>query len=243
MAGHHRWWAGELKDVPRANLVVQPGNRGTATAILHALIRILRQDEHAIVVVHPCDHGIASEVTLIAALDQAIASASGSSDLVLLGVVPDDPETEYGWIVPDGRDPGLHRVQAFVEKPHSPHAHRLREQGGLWNTFLFAVRARALFDHYIRSAPQLVDAYLAWIAEHGWDDQAMTGFYASLAPFDFSRDVLQHASSTLRVLPVHGSGWTDLGTPARVEAWLDRAHRSPATSETRATPGAAGAAR
>lgn len=231
---HHAWWAGDLRDIPVENVVVQPRNRGTTVAILHALIAILERDVDAIVVVHPCDHGVEHQAPLLAALDQAIDAAARSPDeLVLLGMAPKDPETEYGWIIPGpGGTAAARRVGAFVEKPPSPVAHRLMEQGGLWNAFTFAVSAQGLLRMLGRSVPHLVDAYLERMSPTGWRPGALAGFYESIPASDFSRDVLERCADALRVVPVSPCGWTDLGTPARVEAWLER-KRTPCGSPPR----------
>jgi len=54
---------------------------------------------------------------------------------------------------------------------------------------------------------------------------------ASLPYADFSHDVLQCSVAHLRVVPVRGSGWTDLGTPSRLDTWLRR-QRSRVYDET-----------
>jgi mannose-1-phosphate guanylyltransferase len=46
---------------------------------------------------------------------------------------------------------------------------------------------------------------------------ALAQLYAKLKPFDFSREILQHQTAYLRVIRVPPCGWTDLGTPHRVE--------------------------
>ena len=45
---------------------------------------------------------------------------------------------------------------------------------------------------------------------------ALGELYERLPNLDFSRDVLEGAEDTLRVLAVPGCGWSDLGTPQRV---------------------------
>lgn len=225
VAAHQRqWWHDELRDVPRDNIVVQPRNRGTTLAILHALFHILRRDLDATVVIHPCDHGVASEAPLLAAFDQALARAVRSpGDLVLIGAVPDDPESEYGWILPiSGSDQIPAPVAAFVEKPASPVAHRLLKAGGLWNTFLFAVSGLGLLEMMVRAVPRLVETYLDRMSATGWLGESLADFYASAPASDFSHDVLERFGRQLFVVPLGSGIWTDLGTPARLEAWLVR---------------------
>lgn len=56
---HRRWWDGELRDIPRSHIVVQPRNRGTAAGILLPLLRIVSEDPDATVFVTPSDHFVA----------------------------------------------------------------------------------------------------------------------------------------------------------------------------------------
>lgn len=225
-AHHRRWWSEDLRDVDPSNIVVQPRNRGTTIAILHALIHVLRRDLDATVVVHPSDHGVESEAPLIAALRHALARAvRRPGDCVLIGAVPGDPETEYGWIVPHpGTVDGVAAVDAFVEKPASAVAHRLLKAGGLWNTFLFAVSGLGLLEMIFRAVPELAGRYLDRMSATGWRGDSLRQFYDSAPISDFSHDVLERCGPRLHVVPLEG-GWTDLGTPARLEAWLERGRR------------------
>jgi mannose-1-phosphate guanylyltransferase len=96
------------------------------------------------------------------------------------------------------------------------------EQGGLWNAFIFAASAHGLLRMFRRTVPRLIDAYLEGMSSTGWRPRALAGFYESTHASDFSRDVLERCGADLRVVPVSPCGWTDLGTPARLEAWLER---------------------
>jgi hypothetical protein len=55
-------------------------------------------------------------------------------------------------------------------------------------------------------------------------DRAWRELYADLPTLDFSRDVLAEHAAGLKVLAVPACGWTDLGTPRRVEQALARHH-------------------
>jgi mannose-1-phosphate guanylyltransferase len=193
---HHRaWWMPELCHLPQANVLVQPQNRGTAVALLHALVHVLVRDDDPILVVYPCDHGVDEEGPLQRAVDRAVHAASGPErPLVLLGVSPKAPETQYGWIVPERGGPGLVRaVHRFEEKPSLRDACALMQQGGLWNSLIFAVSGRGLLGLFLKSVPRLVEAYLWRMPERDRPREALEACFASLPFTDFSRDILERS--------------------------------------------------
>jgi mannose-1-phosphate guanylyltransferase len=220
-AQHHRWWEGALLALPDKNIIVQPENRGTANGILMPLMHILARDPGASVVVLPADHYLRDEATFSNSLRAAAALAAASPDVIyLLGIEPDEPDTELGYIVPTKRsDYGVSHVSKFVEKPPLKLARALKSQGALWNTFIIAASVRSFIALY-EERFAAVAAEMRALAEvdpgtrHG--AAAASGLYQRLAPIDFSRDVLEGQEAMLRVLAAPNCGWTDLGTPRRV---------------------------
>ena len=98
---HQTYYAPILADAPDKNLVVQPGNRGTAPAILYSLLRIAVRDPQAVVVLFPSDHYISDNAKFMAQIRTALHTAHQRRDIVvLLGLDPESPEVEYGWIEP-----------------------------------------------------------------------------------------------------------------------------------------------
>jgi mannose-1-phosphate guanylyltransferase len=212
-ADHVRWWRAELAGHADGNIIVQPCNRGTAAGLLLPLLEILDRDPDARIVVLASDHYVRDEAVLVASMQRALDGLSRQDEPVtLLGITPDAPEPDYGWIVPSETDgSGTRRVQRFVEKPQADVARQLRWQGGVWNSFLLAARGAELLSMIHRRAPDLVEAL-----EVGRRDDAVAQAYATSRTVDFSRDILEGQQSCLRVLTVPPCGWTDLGTPARV---------------------------
>ena len=149
-AQHRRWWAPLLDTLPPENVIEQPENRGTAYGILLPLLQIAACDSAATVVVFPADHYVRDEAALAIALREAVAIAGADRDAAcLLGVEPDEPDTELGYIVPAERR--YHRASAvveFIEKPFLNRACALLDQGALWNVFILASSAKALLALY-----------------------------------------------------------------------------------------------
>ena len=209
---HRQWWTPVLSYLPDQNVIVQPQNRGTAYGILLPLLRIADRDPNAIVVVLPADHFLRDEETMMASVGQAAELAAANREsLYLLGVEPEEPDTELGYIVPAPRSRDIPaRVLRFIEKPTQAQARALVEQGALWNIFIMAASVRALLGLFDgRYAPTIA-------AMRDLNESRVASLYEKLPVKDFSRDVLQGNESMLKVVSVPSCGWTDLGTPKRI---------------------------
>ncbi len=213
---HRAFWRDELADLPAENVLVQPASRGTAPGILLPALHVARRDPGAKMVVLPSDHHVENEAALRASFGVALDAIERERDrIALLGVTPDSPDTQYGWIVPSGRvDRGLRPIELFVEKPPLETARALEKRGGLWSSFLFACHVATLLEGFERALPALHCAFLAASGARSAGERE--ALYRSIAPADFSRDVLERITSRLGVIAVPACGWSDLGTPARV---------------------------
>lgn len=229
---HRCWWSSELNRLPSEHVLAQIDNRGTAVAILHALLHVLRRDAHATLVILPSDHGVTAETVLLDSIGLAARMAERDHKLVLLGAAPEHPETEYGYVLPGGDVAGgMRNVERFVEKPEPRLARELLAVGALWNTFVCAGSGQALLALYRESQPRMLRGYLDFLAAHDADVMVGRAQFRALPCVDFSRDVLQSAAHRLRVLTVPPCGWTDLGTPRRVDQWLDRPSTCPSVAD------------
>jgi mannose-1-phosphate guanylyltransferase len=232
---HRRWWEGALHALPAKNVIVQPQNRGTAIGILLPLLHILSRDLEARVVLLPSDHYVRQEALLTSAIRQALECLQGRyHESVLLGLKPEDPDPDLGYILPgssDGR--GALTVARFVEKPPAAMARELIAAGGLWNAFIVVSTALSLLGLFLARIPDIVNAMRA--AQESDEDgdsggAAMIELYKKLPTLDFSRDIVAGQESAFRTLPVPQCGWSDLGTPKRVAEALSRCSPPEVTS-------------
>lgn len=220
-AQHRRWWAPELTEIPQHNVIIQPENRGTAAGILLPLLWISRLDTAATAVVLPSDHFVTSEETLMVALTDAISAVTRSDvPVMLLGIRPNGPEEEYGWIVPraGGARCPCH-VASFKEKPDASTSARLLQGGALLNSFIIVADVRRLLALFREALPQLwqpFEVMTASATDASWTGDDLATLYRSIPAFDFSRDLLEGVADRLWVYPVPPCGWSDLGTPERL---------------------------
>lgn len=219
---HETFYREELRDVDDSNIIVQPINRGTGVAIALAILQILQRDRDAMVVLVPSDHYYSNVEALGRTIRSAVCGAGEYQDaLVLLGSRADYAEIEYGWIEP-GRmltnaSAPLLRVNRFWEKPSLQEARELLRTGCLWNTFVTTGYAETFLNLLCSEVPNLI-LYLNQAPAEGGIDAA----FQKLPAVDFSRAVLSRQSHRLLSVRDTDSGWTDLGSPARVYDVLTR---------------------
>jgi mannose-1-phosphate guanylyltransferase len=221
---HERFYRPLLTDVRSGNLVVQHANRGTAPAILYALLRIAVQEPDARVVVLPSDHYVSHDVGFMHHVDAAFWALARWPELtILLGITPDRPEVQYGWIEPGqalSDSPSLYRIGRFWEKPAPRVALAVWGRGALWNSFVMVARATSLLALMERATPSLYRAFSECTDALGTpaEPEVFQRLYSRIAPMDFSRGVLAEDRADLAVLPVSGIGWSDVGDPERLRA-------------------------
>ena len=222
---HAPYFQGILSGASAPSFLIQPQNRGTATAVLYALLRDARRRPSGPVVVLPSDHWVSDDAAFMAHVGLALAAVEARPDLiVLLGIAPTRPEPGYGWIEPSEpifeQSTNLRAVRSFVEKPSLEVAALLQSQGFLWNSFVVIGQVQSLLLLFALALPELMNSFLpVWNALGSSSElAAIERLYRDLPDADFSRDVLARQPEMLAVLPVTGLSWDDLGDPARVLA-------------------------
>jgi mannose-1-phosphate guanylyltransferase len=210
----------QLASFGALHLVPQPRNLGTGPGILLPLALVMSEDPSATVVLLPSDHFVRDEEPFRETIGCAERRARDSGAVVLVGAVPDSPDSQYGWIVPRRDEAGQLMVHCFEEKPKPAAAERLLAAGAFWNTFVLVSSAQRLWDLGAAHLPVQSQALAAFREGSAIQKRELVWHtYADLPAADFSREVLQHATG-LEVVPLPECGWSDWGTPERVLASL-----------------------
>ena len=128
--------------VAGAEIILEPVGRNTAPAIAVAAFHALQSDTDAMLLVLAADHVIEDVAAFHAAISQAEVLAN-KGKLVTFGVVPDRPETGYGYIRRgQAIEPAGFEVDSFVEKPDLVTAEEYLLSGDyLWNSGMFMFKA------------------------------------------------------------------------------------------------------
>ncbi len=207
----------QLRDVPESNVFVQPRNRDTGPGMIFSLINLERIYKDAIVVVFPTDHYIGNDWAFIAQVQHAAHAIRRMPEkIAMLGIVPDRPETGYGYILPSDRLKAFERaydVKAFTEKPSLDKARGIISSGGLWNTFVMVFRLSRMMKLLRETVPH---EFGKLSALHEAPEKAAS-VYQDLDPWNLSTRFLAQIPQHLIVTRVTNVHWSDWGTRESIE--------------------------
>jgi mannose-1-phosphate guanylyltransferase len=180
------------------------------------------------VAVFPSDHFILEEDRFIDHVSLAVRAVHHDpSQLVLLAMEAQWPETEYGYVIAAENNgqidmSGCRKAAHFIEKPDPAEAHLPVAAGAQWNTMIMVFRGATLLSHiqalysHIAILFRGLSAVIGTPAEKG----KIQEIYRSLPPLNFSKDILEKIAArfpaAISVLPVFQVTWSDWGSPQRL---------------------------
>jgi mannose-1-phosphate guanylyltransferase/mannose-6-phosphate isomerase len=125
-------------------IILEPMRKSTMAAIVKAIIGV-PMDEY--VLVTPSDHAMQKPPKIP-------KEAFDIDRIVLFGIKPTHPATEYGYINPGNRIKGeVYEIVEFKEKPDENTARQYVQNGYLWNSGLFFFKPFTFVEEMKKHAP------------------------------------------------------------------------------------------
>jgi mannose-1-phosphate guanylyltransferase/mannose-6-phosphate isomerase len=209
----------QLRDIATepAAVVLEPAGRNTAPALTLAALQAMDGGADPVLVVTPADQTVTRPAAFTAAMRRAAAVAARGG-IAILGVVPDRPETGYGYIRAEAAaDGGEARVARFVEKPDLATAQAYLAEGHhAWNAGLFVLRASTWMAALERFRPDIAAACRA-----AWAPRSVDAAFVRPGRAEFSAVPAESVDyAVMERCPGSGidirmvaldAGWNDLG--------------------------------
>ena len=214
--------AAQLKEigVKPHSLVLEPAGRNTAPAVAVSALMAANESNDARILVLPADHIIPDVEKLHRAIDAA-ACFAGQGSLVTFGIVPQTPETGYGYIQKGSpvtcHDENRHEafeICEFVEKPDLPAARQYVESGKYcWNSGMFMFRATDIIAEMASLSPEILAACRSAVDGGRVDGDAfmLDSAAFSACPSD-SVDYAVMEKTCRAVMVPFDAGWSDVGS-------------------------------
>lgn len=215
----HRFLVAEQlrqQNIQHGGILLEPMGRNTAPAIALAALHARLKGEDPTLLVLAADHLIND----VPAFHQAIAEAEKLAEqgkLVTFGIVPDSPQTGYGYIrrgdaVTSGGK-GFD-VAEFVEKPDLDKAQQYVASGDYyWNSGMFLFKASRYLQELEKYAPDMLDICKRAIATEAQDLEfvRVDGDIFANCPDDSIDYAVMEKTDAAAVVPLD-AGWSDVGS-------------------------------
>lgn len=197
------------------SIMLEPVARNTAPAIAVAAMALMDEPE-TLMLVLPSDHVITDIQAFEHAVKQA-AVAAEAGQLVTFGIMPNNPETGYGYIQSGAAlagAEGCFKVSRFVEKPDVKTAEEYLKSGDFyWNSGMFLFKPSVYLAELAKFRSQIhAQATLAF--KNSYQDLDFCrleeeAFAAS--PSDSIDYAVMEQTQLATVVPVD-MGWNDVGS-------------------------------
>lgn len=204
----------------KGNILLEPVGRNTAPALTLTALAAMRDGSDPVLLVMPADHVIVDVPPFQIAVRAGFRLAAEGA-VVTFGIMPDSPETGYGYIEtgePLGTD-GASRIARFVEKPDRATAQAYLDSGSyFWNSGLFMMKASVWFSAIDTCRPDISTA-----CRTAWERGAVDGDFLRVDKEEFMRcpsDSIDYAvmerlphddSLPVGVFIPLSAGWSDVG--------------------------------
>ncbi len=200
-----------------ANVILEPEAKNTAPALGLAALHLERLDPEAVMIVLAADHSIRKTDDFLNVLRKA-GEAAGHGYLVTLGIKPDRPETGYGYIKSGAKCAetgieGVHKVEAFVEKPDIETAKGYLKKGGYyWNSGMFVWKVSTFLNEIAKCHPGLHQGLGEIRKSIGTEKETevVRTVFKKLEPISIDY-ALMEKTDRAAVIPAD-IGWSDVGS-------------------------------
>ncbi|PIR14112.1 MAG: mannose-1-phosphate guanylyltransferase [Flavobacteriales bacterium CG11_big_fil_rev_8_21_14_0_20_35_7] len=203
----------QLKKITDQQLLLEPAMRNTAPCILYAALKIYHQNPDAIMIIAPSDHWIDDETRFINNVEACFKACQEAPILMTMGILPNSPNTGYGYIQFENSTNAIKKVKNFTEKPDLEMAKTFIKSGDyLWNAGIFIWSAKAIIEAFSNLLPELHALFYKGMACYNTDKEAdfITSNYQKAQNISIDYGIME-SSKNVFVLPVD-FGWNDLGT-------------------------------
>jgi len=215
----HRFMTGEQLrkiDIDPHSIILEPMGRNTAPAIALAALKALETDKEPILLVLPADHVIENVDKFHAVIEAGIEYIT-EDKLVTFGIVPNSPETGYGYIkkgeiISDASGAAI--LEKFVEKPDLDTARSYVNSGDYcWNSGMFMFKATAIIKELEQHAPKILESCRTAIAtgKQDLDFIRLSADAFETIPSDSIDYAVFEKTSNAIMIPLD-AGWSDLGS-------------------------------
>ena len=137
-----------------SSIILEPVGRNTAASAVIAALSVNKED---LILLLPADHIIKNNKNFNNSIKKGVEAAQ-KGNIVLFGVKPSRPETNYGYISIDKKSNGKnYQIIKFNEKPNITEVKKLiKSKNVFWNSGIFLFKSQTLIEQAKKYCPNIL---------------------------------------------------------------------------------------
>lgn len=205
----------QLPEINTEQILLEPCMRNTAPCIAYVSWKIRKRNPDACVVVSPADHIVIDTEEFDRIVRTGLGFVAENDAILTLGMVPDRPETGYGYIkgqeVTQKNVPV--KVSEFKEKPDLQTAMNYIDEGGYyWNAGIFFWNINTVITAFRKYTPDIAGIFdrLDKFIYTNDEQNSVNEMFPECRSISVDYAIMENADNIF-VLSC-SFGWSDLGT-------------------------------
>ena len=216
-AAYHKYIREQLPAIPDEQILLEPVARNTAPCIAYVSWKIAQRYPDARVVVAPSDAYVPDIKAFAGTVNDALEFLGSAKSIVTIGITPDNPCTEYGYIHVNSTA-GIAKVSEFKEKPSKEVAEQYLAEGGyFWNAGIFVYGVQTMIAQlreFVPAIAALMDELAPALYTPG-EQSALADIFPRCEKISIDYAVMER--SPLVFMAPSSWSWSDLGSFEAIE--------------------------
>ncbi len=216
----HRFIVAEqmrANNVTPYSILLEPLGRNTAPAIAISALKALEKDQNSNILVLSSDHEIKDEEKFLEAINLGLDYCD-KEKLVTFGVVPDSPETGFGYIKSKNeynkKKISGYEIIEFIEKPDLKKAKIfINDKHFTWNSGMFIFKAKTIISEIEKFSPQIIKLCKKSLLKSSYDldfQRINKEEFEKLPSISIDNAVMEKTNHGI-MIPLD-AGWSDIGS-------------------------------
>ena len=196
-----------------SKVIFEPESKNTFPAVALTVLIALKANTDEDFIVMPSDHYISSNKSFYQACSQ-ICNQFNDEGLTLMGVKPDRPSIEYGYIAIEDSNEVIKKARFFIEKPGIKKAINLIKQPDtFWNAGIFCFSGKWFQSSVKKNHPKIYSSFKDLLTFSELDQVYIYPHnkkFSELEEISFDKAFVESNDSNFMV--TLEAGWSDLGS-------------------------------
>ena len=217
----------QIPEITQSNIINEPSRNNTGPSVAYTAFKIHGINPEANIIMAPSDHLILKEQEFLRIVENALEFSSSKEAILTLGILPDRPDTGYGYIELSenliNTEIQLYKVQSFREKPDLETAENyLSQKKYLWNAGIFVFNTNTILSAFQKYVPGIYNVLEAGKQYYNTalEMEFIKKNYPLTTNISIDYAIMEKADNIYTI--VSDISWSDLGTWNSLHAFLDK---------------------